>query len=114
MRGSSTGGIVTTFSGSNTYSGWTVGGGVEWAFMDRWSAKLEYLYIDFGNGPSVAMTPVLSIVSGKLTDNIVRLGINYKFFDARRVFNENKAALEAAFVFLRNRDSAFNSGGSKL
>lgn len=79
ISGSSTGGIVTTFSGSNTYSGWTLGGGLEWAFMDHWSAKAEYLYIDFGDGPTIAVTPALSIVSGRMTDNIARLGINYKF-----------------------------------
>ena len=79
MSGSSTGGIVTTFSGSNNYSGWTVGGGLEYAFMDHWSAKAEYLYINFGNGPTIAITPVLNLVSGRMTDNIARLGINYKF-----------------------------------
>jgi len=71
---------ASSFSGSKDYSGWTIGGGVEWAFYDRWSAKLEYLYIDFGDGPTVAVSPTLNIVSGKLTDNIVRAGLNYKFF----------------------------------
>lgn len=28
--------------------GYTVGGGVEWAVSDKWSAKLEYQYFDFG------------------------------------------------------------------
>jgi outer membrane immunogenic protein len=27
-------------------TGWTAGGGVEWAFMPNWSAKVEYLYTD--------------------------------------------------------------------
>ena len=26
--------------------GWTAGGGAEWAFQPKWSAKLEYLYTD--------------------------------------------------------------------
>jgi outer membrane immunogenic protein len=26
--------------------GWTAGGGVEWAFQQNWSAKIEYLYTD--------------------------------------------------------------------
>jgi outer membrane immunogenic protein len=69
----------TSFSGSQDYSGWTVGGGVEWAFADHWSAKVEYLYIDFGNGPTVPVSTGLTIVSGTMTDNIVRAGINYKF-----------------------------------
>ncbi len=76
-----TGGTTGAGSGSTDYSGWTLGGGVEYAFMNNWSAKLEYLYIDFGNGPSVALPPSAVVLSGgKLTDNIVRVGINYKFF----------------------------------
>lgn len=27
--------------------GWTAGGGVEWAFLPKWSAKAEYLYTEF-------------------------------------------------------------------
>jgi opacity protein-like surface antigen len=27
-----------------TKVGWTVGGGLEYAFVDNWTAKLEYLY----------------------------------------------------------------------
>lgn len=26
--------------------GWTAGGGIEWAFQQNWSAKIEYLYTD--------------------------------------------------------------------
>jgi hypothetical protein len=40
----------------------------------------EYLYIDFGDGPRVTASPALNIVSGKLTDNMVRAGINDKFY----------------------------------
>jgi outer membrane immunogenic protein len=74
-------GTVAAFSASEDYSGWTIGGGIEWAFDDHWSAKAEYLYIDFGDGPTVAANAAgtLSIASGKLTDNIARLGVNYKF-----------------------------------
>ncbi|MEP7030225.1 MAG: outer membrane protein [Pseudolabrys sp.] len=79
ISGTSTGGIASTFSGSRTYSGWTVGGGLEYAFTNNWSAKAEYLYIDFGNGPTIALTPAVSLVGGKMTDNILRLGVNYHF-----------------------------------
>ncbi|MGB6350475.1 MAG: hypothetical protein WBG10_10650 [Pseudolabrys sp.] len=44
------------------------------------SAKIEYLVVDFGDGPTVAVRPALNIVSGKLADNIVRAGINYKSY----------------------------------
>jgi outer membrane immunogenic protein len=74
-------GTVLAFSASKDYSGWTVGGGLEWAFKDRWSVKAEYLYIDFGDGPTVTANGAgtLAIVSGKMTDNIARLGVNYRF-----------------------------------
>ena len=75
-----TGAVTTTFSGSESYSGWTLGGGVEWAFANKWSAKVEYLYINFGDGPTVPVTAGVNVASGRMTDNIVRLGVNYKFF----------------------------------
>ena len=79
--GGSRGNHALAFSASQDYSGWTLGGGLEWAFADRWSAKAEYLYIDFGDGPTVIANTAstLAIVSGKMTDNIARLGVNYKF-----------------------------------
>jgi outer membrane immunogenic protein len=73
------GGVGAAFSGSQSYSGWTIGGGLEWAFANRWTAKIEYLYVDFGNGPTVAATIGSHIVSGKMTDNIFRAGLNYRF-----------------------------------
>ena len=72
--------LVTAFSNTHDYSGWTVGGGVEWAFYNNWSAKLEYLYINFGDGPTVPVGTAFLGASEKLTDNIVRVGVNYKFF----------------------------------
>jgi outer membrane immunogenic protein len=72
--------VVGSGSTSNTYSGWTAGGSLEYAFLNNWSAKIEYLYVDFGNGPSVTLAPSTAVrSSGKLTDNILRVGLNYKF-----------------------------------
>ncbi|MDT3688065.1 MAG: outer membrane beta-barrel protein [Pseudorhodoplanes sp.] len=42
-------GFVAGASSDNTHVGWTIGGGVEWAFADPWSVKLEYLFMDFGS-----------------------------------------------------------------
>ena len=33
---------------AQTKVGWTGGAGVEYAFIDNWSAKIEYLYVDLG------------------------------------------------------------------
>jgi outer membrane immunogenic protein len=82
--------MQTTYSGvqsSTTKAGWTAGAGVEWAFADNWTAKVEYLYIDLGtfngNCSTVACTtgtggPVLP-VSASLTENLIRAGVNFKF-----------------------------------
>ena len=72
-------GTAVAFNTTKTYTGWTVGAGIEWAFWDRWSAKAEYLYIDFGNGPTIALTPAFTLTTNHLTDNIGRVGVNYRF-----------------------------------
>lgn len=65
-----------TVSTDTTKMGWTAGGGVEWMFLPRWSVKAEYLYIDSG---STDLTVAGVTVSGKLKDQIARLGVNYHF-----------------------------------
>ena len=58
--------------------GWTVGAGVEYAFLGGWSAKLEYLYADLGNGNCDAATCGIDTdFESKL--NLVRAGLNYRF-----------------------------------
>jgi outer membrane immunogenic protein len=71
---------TTAFSNSSRMDGWTVGGGIEWAFLGNWTAKFEYLYIDFGSPSNVAIPggPFV-ITSGHFVDNVARAGINYKF-----------------------------------
>ena len=63
-------------SSSSDQFGWTIGGGLEYAFLGNWTAKIEYLYVDLGSfntGPA----PIVNNVSFK--ENIVRAGLNYKF-----------------------------------
>jgi outer membrane immunogenic protein len=61
--------------------GWTGGAGVEYAFSDSWTAKLEYLYVDLGVVTCSAAGNCLaaSTASVTLKENIVRGGFNYKF-----------------------------------
>src|SRR4051794_29980583 len=40
---------VATNGGSTTRWGWTVGGGIEWAFNQNWSVAGEYRHPDFRN-----------------------------------------------------------------
>ena len=42
--------------------------------------KAANLYINFGDGPTVPVGTAFLGASEKLTDNIVRVGVNYKFF----------------------------------
>jgi outer membrane immunogenic protein len=67
---------------SDTRIGWTVGGGLEWAFARNWSLKGEYLYYDLGT-LSHAMTdpffPAIFNASAGLKGSIARAGLNYKF-----------------------------------
>ena len=65
-------------SETDTRFGWTGGGGLEYAFMSAWSAKVEYLYVDLGKAScSVATCGVANDVTFKTS--IVRGGINYHF-----------------------------------
>lgn len=75
---------------SKTKVGWAVGGGVEYGMMGPWSLKLEYLHVDLGSvsgtsgnltafNPPVAFPTNVFTHSVKITDDIVRVGLNYKF-----------------------------------
>jgi len=62
-------------------NGWTAGTGIEVMLGPHWSAKLEYLYIDFGKvRPVWAFTGLPSVVDdAHWTMNVVRAGVNYRF-----------------------------------
>jgi outer membrane immunogenic protein len=65
-----------------TRVGWTVGAGVETAFANNWSVKLEYLYVDLGTRAidTVDVDGAPFHVEYKIRNNIVRAGLNYKFW----------------------------------
>lgn len=65
-----------SISSSDWSSGWTLGGGLEYAFMGPWSAKLEYLHVDSGD---VTLTLAGVPVTGKYDMSVVRAGLNYRF-----------------------------------
>ena len=75
------------FSNTDTRVGYTVGAGVEGAIGGNWTAKLEYLYVDLGktSGSLLTTIPALgggvltSNFSSRITDNVLRVGVNYKF-----------------------------------
>ena len=67
-------------------TGWTIGGGVEYAATQNFTVKLEYLYTDLGDfddsttiaagGPIPAGT---YSIDGDVDFHTVKLGVNYKF-----------------------------------
>jgi len=92
-----------TSSISETRLGWTIGGGIEYMLTPNWTIRAEYLHLDFGtaSGPGVNNVPTGVLgnlpctagqavitgpvvytgcsISSRLTAEIVRAGITYKF-----------------------------------
>jgi outer membrane immunogenic protein len=72
---------AATVSAHDTRNGWTAGGGIEVALTPGWSAKLEYLYLDYGKVSTTWVLPGLPALTddAHLTMNVVRAGVNYRF-----------------------------------
>jgi outer membrane immunogenic protein len=76
------GGLVDSFN--RTRAGWTLGGGVEYAFTPNWTAHIEYRYTDFGRSSSPNFPGALPVSGAagyqtKTTTHTVRLGVSYLF-----------------------------------
>ncbi|MGE3150292.1 MAG: outer membrane protein [Pseudorhodoplanes sp.] len=69
-------GVTSTTSISDTRTGYAVGGGIETMLWDRWSGKIEYLYIDTGTESTNFGAAVLNT---RVQNNVVRAGLNYHF-----------------------------------
>jgi outer membrane immunogenic protein len=70
--------------GSNTRSGWTAGGGVEWMFAPHWSAFLEGNWMDFGNQNRTVLGGTCPVggcfFNTKANETTVLVGVNYRFW----------------------------------
>jgi outer membrane immunogenic protein len=68
------------FQGADNRYGWTVGGGVDWAFARHWSVNVEYDYYRFGSG-GILMTDQFSgltgIVDVRQTVQVIKVGFNF-------------------------------------
>jgi len=69
------------FLGAKDIDGLAYGGGVEWAFAPSWSAKIEYLRLDFGHPNIFSPLNVINVRNDMRDMNVVRIGLNYKFGD---------------------------------
>jgi outer membrane immunogenic protein len=77
-------GASITGSNRNTNSGWLVGAGIEWAFANHWSAKLEYDYLELGSqtftvpaGSPFLANDIFTVSNRNI--QMVKVGINYLF-----------------------------------
>jgi outer membrane immunogenic protein len=75
--------VSTALSNSVTKAGWTIGAGLEGRIAGNWTGKIEYLYMDLGTvSGTVFNTPAVMVgatYSSRITDNIIRVGVNYHF-----------------------------------
>lgn len=69
---------ATVIDESKVHSGWTVGVGGEYMFAPNWSAKVEYMYADYGSERYLATLLPPGVDLG-LTTHSVKGGINYHF-----------------------------------
>ncbi|HUC51030.1 MAG TPA: outer membrane beta-barrel protein [Xanthobacteraceae bacterium] len=76
-----------TLSASNSFDrlGWMVGAGVEYAFTNNLTAKIEYNYINFGSDNQTltlntsTLGPLTGTITSKPTMNVVKVGLNWLF-----------------------------------
>lgn len=74
--GTSGGAIAGSFS--QTYTGWTLGAGVDFALTDHVILRGEYRYTDFGS-EDFPVLPSFNAHDLDLSTNDIRFGIAYKF-----------------------------------
>jgi len=85
---------LANWSSSSVKGGWALGVGAEHVFAGNWSVKVEYLHVDLGRvstsfatapncyggagGPCLVTNPGSGTISSRITDDIVRVGLNYR------------------------------------
>jgi outer membrane immunogenic protein len=71
-------GTIGSASTSFMHGSWTAGGGLEAAVTKNLSARVEYLYLETANFNVAQVGPPFVTVTGRLQDNLVRVGVNYR------------------------------------
>jgi outer membrane immunogenic protein len=74
--------IIYPASASSTRTGWTLGAGLEHAFTQNLSGKIEGLYYDMGSQTIAFVHPLLRYTASATFDyrgSLVRAGLNYRF-----------------------------------
>ena len=75
-------------SSSSVATGWTLGGGLEYALWQKWTLKAEYLYVSL-NSTTFTETALVRAglgfalstfnANGRTNFNVARVGLNYRF-----------------------------------
>jgi outer membrane immunogenic protein len=72
----------TSSNNSDSNIGWTVGGGMEYAFTNTVSAKIEYLHVEMGRRNTTFTSPLTAATFTARNPSrfdVVRVGLNFKF-----------------------------------
>jgi outer membrane immunogenic protein len=64
---------------SELLTGWTIGGGLEYAFAENWSTRVEYRFTDYGTLHDTFDDFPREDVSADLTTHDVRVGVSFHF-----------------------------------
>jgi outer membrane immunogenic protein len=100
--------VANPFASRVLRAGWTAGAGIEARLPGNLTGKIEYLHTDFGFDKALAIfpqnaTPLAIDYNSRITQDLVRLGINYKFDPYVRYVPINKAAGSTAETISRPR-----------
>lgn len=82
LTGPILGPLTHSSSDTRNKSGWTIGGGLEYALTPHFSAKFEYLYLDLGTdtiASGLLFPGVPASISEKTTVQTIKVGLNYRF-----------------------------------
>ena len=76
-------GLASNGSNAGISNGWAAGAGLEWGFAPRWTARVEYLHLQFqsivNNYSYATAAPTLRTSTTVLGNDTLRVGINYLF-----------------------------------
>jgi outer membrane immunogenic protein len=75
-------------SSSSVATGWTAGGGLEYAFLQNWRLRAEYLHVSLAGGSATevvradtfgALPSSFNAAFGRVSLNTARIGLSYQF-----------------------------------
>ncbi|MGA2495463.1 MAG: outer membrane protein [Roseiarcus sp.] len=68
-----------SLSRGGSATGWTIGGGAEYAIDNHWSVKAEYLFMQFPDVSATTSTGMAYSFKFKDDAQLARVGLNYRF-----------------------------------